>query len=202
MKLKTVFLLFSASSLIIISCSSNSLNDKSDSGSTDTLPKETIEPASRPPIPPEFPYLSMNFSTFNKFYSKPKFKKFVLQIVTPDLSSGTGQMRLLCYAIDLSNDIIPDAGNPFFLAIITDSARKTFTGPGIYGNLELSRTKIEEILNGSTTFDHLIFEPDKPLFQLVYNVTMHPPSNAPQSTRIVTTDPSPPARASHFENLF
>jgi hypothetical protein len=146
----------------------------------------------------KFTFLKLNSADLFKYYNAPGFNKLVFQFVIPDLNSNKKNVKLIGYALDKNYDPI---GNPFILEYATDSAAKVFEGPGIYGNLELTKTALDGLikLKDSTFqhFDYLLFAPKQvPSSQITYNLYLRPalPGSIGAEQEPPSLNPSPPAK--------
>jgi hypothetical protein len=143
----------------------------------------------------KFSFLKLDSATVFKYYNAPKFRKLVFQFVIPDLNSNRKNVQLVGFALDSNYDQIEE---PFILAYATDSASKVFEGPGIYGNLELTKKDLESLIESGGNFisyNYLLLAPEKDMStnQIFYNVDLRPETagNKKQSSSL---NPSPPAK--------
>jgi hypothetical protein len=124
----------------------------------------------------------------------------VLQPITTNAGNNNTAFQLIAYAYDTlgdyNNSWLPDT-----LRIIKDSAYKTFEKMLLFGNTEISREQLYDVLNDASgkriSFDYMLFTPvDEGIFNhLVYMIQPykngHPAANGGKKQ---ITVPIPPGR--------
>ena len=112
-------------------------------------------------------------------------------------------MKLIGYALDTNFNYID---TPFILEYSTDSASKVFKGPGIYGNLKITKAELDSLIKPKgniLTFNYLLLAPEKDTTtkQIFYTVYLRPTiglGNAEQPSS--NLNPSPPAKPGRYLN--
>jgi hypothetical protein len=151
----------------------------------------------------KFSFLKINSADLLKYYNNPKFGQLVFQFVIPDLNSNKKNVKLICYPLDTNFDYID---KPFILEYATDSASKVFKGPGIYGNLKITKAALGDLikLTDSTVknFEYLLLAPRQVnVYQITYSLYLRPESGPIGGLQEPPSlNPSPPAKPSLYFN--
>ena len=144
----------------------------------------------------KFSFLKLDSADLMKYYNAPEFNKLVFQFVIPDLNSNKKNVKLIGYALTKNYDPI---GDPFILTYSKDSDSKVFEGPGIYGNLEITKAGLDDLIKAQgkfLPFNYILFAPqEEPTTQISYELYLRPvPGTGGTKQQPSSLNPSPPAK--------